>query len=706
MMKGIVEIELGRHRRWRSLIAPLGLCISLSGPVEASPPVGRGMPDVSKMSGIALMDGRTPSGSVVVRCLYGSFARPAVGVEVELEVRASEDAEAQVFRAKTVDRGRAIFEGLEGFSGGSAIARVQLGAHRLVSETLPIQAQTGTAVMLVGSAADAPEGGEVGSMPTHLPNGTAIVGDGADASKGQPPISAHGSTGGVPMPGRPFPLPERPAGTVIVGALDIGLGVPVPGTRVELHIERPGQGVEILEQRANEDGRVVFTEITGPEYPQGTKLTAHAFLVEDEAALVSETFDLPVDQGVAVVLTIGHSNSPAPPASDAGHRPARERVPRLPGPRRDASVAAGYVRVEVVDEAGQALGNQQVEVVRQGMAGGGESVRGVTDAKGIVDIAVDTTPGSLYFAGAVREGAPYRSGLFEIPSDVGAHVNLRVWLPTADRSQFRSVVQFDLEPRENDKLLVRQIYAVMHDGDRAYWPPGGLRIDAPPGAVSLQILPGSTKWLEVSEGASFMELARPLPPGEEVRLSFAYLIDHSGVADIHWQAPFPMVKAMVSLDEELKLTGGTHGPPKPAPAGYEGVQIYEFSPEPYQAGLCAGLADAGHECPPALAAGGTPFDFAVAGLPTTGKSMRNVAVGLAALFLLVTVVGLALHRREDTRVLLMRERDELLQQLRRAGLSETERKELLATLDRIYHQIDALGSGPEPSDSAPTGAQG
>jgi 5-hydroxyisourate hydrolase-like protein (transthyretin family) len=670
-----------------------------------------GMPDLRRMSGIPLVDGRTPAGTIVVRCIHGTIDKPAIGAEVTLEVR-TKDGSEQVFKAEAAEKGRATFDQLGPLAGATAVARVTYASGDVVSQPISIRADAGTAVMLVEGASGSASGASAAPGAVGGPPGAGAHGGGQ-----------HGGAE-VPLPGKPFPLPERPRGTVVVGMLDLGKGAPLEGIEVELHVARPsaanaeeavangteppgegrdesetgtadpedtgepGEGVEVLRGRTNQDGRAVFDGLVPPEYPEGTKVTVHGVLEEGGARQSSETFELP-EQGVAVVLTMGRS------AEAGGARTAM----RIPPPHRDQSVPASHVRVEIVDPSGAPLDGVTVEVVRQQMAGGGESATGVTDEQGLVDVPVVLGPGSFYFVGATYEGAPYRTGFFEVPEDQGVRATVRVWPVTGDRSHLRSVVQFDFQRRENDKVLVSQIFAVMHEGEKAFWPQGGMRIDAPDGAKSLQVLPGSGQWIEAPEDASYVTLSRPLPPGEEVRLSFAYLLEHDGDVELSWQAPFPLMKGLVSIEEGLEFTKGKQGPPKPAPHGNEGIELYEFDPGPHVESTCGVLAKAGHRCPSALASGGTDIELGISGLPRREKALQWVAIGVGGFIVLGTGLLLVMTPRADPRRQLLTRKGVLLEHLRGGALQGPARDELLAELDSIYRRLDVLDAG-EPQRQA------
>src|SRR5690554_58949 len=172
---------------------------------NAGPPPG--MPDPSQMSGIPRADPNIAAGTVTVRCLIGSFANPALGIDVELSIETA-GSEPVTLEGKTVAQGRATFSGLDQYFGSKVVASATIGGQVLRSQEFVLGPQSGVAVMLVAT------GNGAGS------------GSGAGAH-GQAPEQAgdpHGGQGAMPYPGKPFPLEGRPVGTLIVGALDLGRG--------------------------------------------------------------------------------------------------------------------------------------------------------------------------------------------------------------------------------------------------------------------------------------------------------------------------------------------------------------------------------------------------------------------------------------------------------------------------------------------------
>ena len=138
----------------RTLLLTAGLLVAsmagLEGVASAAPPPGPAM-DPSKMSGMPRPDPKLAPGVVTVRCLVGGFDKPAIDVEVTLEVATADGPVTRT--AKTIEQGRATFEGLLPLHGTSFVA---IGAYALPQaapeRSSPGPADMGIALLLVAPA--------------------------------------------------------------------------------------------------------------------------------------------------------------------------------------------------------------------------------------------------------------------------------------------------------------------------------------------------------------------------------------------------------------------------------------------------------------------------------------------------------------------------------------------------------------------------
>ena len=128
------------------------------------------------------------------------------------------------------------------------------------------------------------------------------------------------------------------------------------------------------------EGRATFENLD-TELPEGAAIVVQAVLAEGEAPTSSQSFVLG-ETAYAVILSRGTFGEaqPAPPPEPV--QPQGRLA--LPGPRADKSLAAGQVRVFVIDAHDQPVADQLV-VVHSSEAGGGSGNRsGRTDAQGMV----------------------------------------------------------------------------------------------------------------------------------------------------------------------------------------------------------------------------------------------------------------------------------------------------------------------------------
>lgn len=627
----------------------LALVVLVSSAAVAGPPPAR--PDPKEMSGLGRVDPGLAAGKLSVRCLLGDFDQPAVNTEVTLELTSADGALTEKKTETTDEQGRATFEGLEPFTEGVAVASATLDGEEQRSRALAISAEGGTRTMLVkGAKVAAAQGG-----------------------------SQHGGQGAMPLPGKPFPLPDRDPGTLVVGALDLEKAEPIPGVTVTLHV-RPAGGddeaadLQTLEEVTDEKGRVVFDNLVAPAVPDGAMIRVEAVLYDGQAPKASQEFAMG-DTAQAVVLTHGRApQAAAPPAAQGGPQPGRRPVP---GPRKDPKLPTGTVKVQLWGPSDEPIADTAVTVVKKDMGGADRFFRGTTDERGTALVeGVEGRADSFYLVRVEYGGAPYESNFFEMPERVGAAVDLRVFPTTADRTKVKSAVQYDVISLERDKAQVVQVYEVLIEGDEAFWPPGGeMRIEAAEGGVNVVVLPQATEFLEEIESAPYALLARPLPPGEVAQLSIAYIIDHKGTAEIDWTAPFPLISAGVLVNQGLKLETDTVLERKPSPHG-EGQRG-----EPQELVSFAPRANA-------------EIEFSIAGLPTRPKWPRYTAWGVLALVILIVGVSMATRRRTDLRSSLLERRAALETRLRAPDLPTQERIEIAHALDRVIRKLEAMSPAP------------
>jgi hypothetical protein len=648
-------IHLGRRLAGGlvSLAAWLVLLLAAPAPALAGPP---GMPDPRQMSGIPRPDPQIPAGEVTVRALLGGFDEPALGAKVELELRSADGRVAELRSAEAGNQGRAHFRELGAFAGGQAVARVTLDGETIRSQQIDLLADSGTAVMLVQGA-------------------------------------PKSSTPEISLPGIVFGFDNVKPGGVMVGVFDLGKRTGLPKLPVHLDITTADGQTETRTVESGNEGQAAFQGLE--QLPTGATLQVRAQLDPEGEPYRSMKFQVDPAQGQAVVLARGrmaraggnpHESGGQGGAPTAGKRKA------MPGPRVAPELAVGGVQVLVVDSNDQPLPGHPITIVKKDFSGTEERFELQTNADGMAEqLDLPVVNDALYYVGVVYDGAPYTSAFFGLDQRGGVRVAMRVWQVTSDPAVAQSAVQWELIEAENDHAQVVQIYEVLVTGDEAYWPEEELRIGGIEGAKSMVVLRGAEEWLDHDdEKAPFGTLAHPIPPGEVAALSIGYVIEHDGEIEIDWTPPFQVVESAIVVKESFEVDApGAKRSTRPVPA-QQGLDYERVAYELGQKGT------------------GTQR-VTVTGLRRTDRRFAWVGMGIGAVLSVVLGLGLALRPGGDTRARLIRRRDQLLTALEQRR-SEAERRRVVAALDRIYRQLDALAAletktkvspaAPEPGATA------
>ncbi len=657
-------------RRSFALLIAFLACL-LAAPAVAGPPPG-GRPDPRQMSGIPRVDPQLAAGTITVRVLEGGFDAPTVGAEVTLKLTKGHTVETKT--AKTVAEGRATFAGLDAFIGGTAVASVKFGDETVTSMSITLAPASGSRVMLVKGAAASPQVGGPAPGPGDSP---------------------HGGASDVPLPGAPFPLKDRPAGSLIVGALDLSKKAPIEGIDVILQIRDPEAGEDVApitrKVTTDENGRAKFDGLLPPEVPEKAEITVLASLAEGEPPARSQTFTMPAEGGLAVVLTAGISDTAdgAGAGAGAGEAPAQPGLTPIPPPQMDPSLKAGTVKVLLLDGRDRPVVDHTVTVVRKDVSGQELRFRGTTGKDGIATITeVALNPESFYFVGVVYDHGPYQSGFFQLPDTMGARVPMRVFATTTDRSRIKSAVQYEFRALENDQVQVIQLYELFVDGTEAFWPGEGneLRIEGMPGAKHLQVLPRSEGLLDQpSDSAPYARLIEPIPPGDVEHLSIAYVLEHDGSIDLSWDAPFQLIQGAAVVEPPIVVrdANGKELPRDEAPH----AQTEDGRPL------------AVYQLPVGDAAGGSNHvQLEVTDLASRDRWPQRTALLGAVVLIVLVFVAFLVRPRLGVRDSLVARRDALLGELRSLGPNApaAEREAIVTALDQVYRKLEAL----EPSAPA------
>lgn len=595
-----------------------------------SPSVSAGPPpiDPRQMSGIPRADDKIPGATITVRVLRGSFSDPALDHPVALEVTSADGSKTETLTVNTKNQGRATFSELGPYVGGRAVAKVELDGEALQSAAIDIRGDIGTAVMLVSA-------GPAGGTDTPAPRSPSS-----------------------PMPGQVFEFDKVAAGELMVGAFDLEARKPFIGLPIKLEILSPDGEKTEQTKTSDTDGKVIFDGMDA--LPEGTKLTAEAKLGDDGPVQRSQTFEPLKGKGMGVVLTKGRMPTTPPPGAG---QPQQRR--RLPGPRMIPSMPQGTVRVRVVDGFDRGVPDQPVTVVMRDASQTETTFDGVTDATGVAMISdVDVRSDSFYNVRIAYDQGPYRSGFFQMDKSGGIAVDVRVFETTGDPSAVQAALQYEVHGAENDEAVVYRIYEVIVRGDKAFWPPGGMEIHASEDAKGLTVLPPAEPWLDHEGAAPFATLSRPIPPNEPVHLSIAWMQEHDGDLEIDWEPPFSLIRAGVIVDKEQTLvaTGMTKSDRDPPD---DKVELWE------------------------LPTGGGAVQFTVEELPIRNPVFRYLATVFGILLALIAGAAIALTPRRSAKERLLARRTELLGLLKGAPAG-SRRDRIVAALDRVYRQIDAL----------------
>lgn len=629
---------------WRWLLATL----LLAGLWPVAAQAGPARPDPKQMSGIPRPDPQLPAGEITVRVLDGDFDKPVLGATVELELRSADGRSAELRTAEAGNQGRAYFRDLGPFAGGLALARVQFDGTLVRSQQIEVRPDVGTAVMLV---------------------------------KGAP---SKGPTQEISLPGIVFDFPGADPGSLMVGTFDMSTGKGIAGIDVELLLTAADGTVETKTQKTEARGQTVFAGLG--ELAEGTTAQVRAQIEPEGEPYRSASFTPVTDRGQAIVLAKGriapaggspHGGAGAPNQGQGQGQagPHAQRQP-MPGPRVSPQLPLGSVQVLVVDGNDKPVAGHEIAIVKKDFAGTEQRFSVTTSNEGIA--RVDDLPvvnDALYYVGVVYEGGPYTSAFFGLDKRGGVTVAMRVWPTTSDPAVAQSAVQFEIIEGENDAAQVIQVYEVLVQGDKAYWPgKEPLRIEGLPGAKGMVVLRGAEQWLEHEEKAPYATLAHPIEPGGVAALSIGYIVDgHGGQLDIEWVPPFRLLDSAVVLSEDLELEAAGATPSERDFGSRPGL---DYTPVAFQLGQT----------------GTGPVKLSIRGLRQTEKLYANIAIAIGGVMLLVVAVGLATRPKGTPLQRLQARRASLLEALEHTK-SDAQRRRLVTALDRVYRKIEVLSPG-------------
>jgi hypothetical protein len=359
----------------------------------------------------------------------------------------------------------------------------------------------------------------------------------------------------------------------------------------------------------------------------------------------------------------------------------------------------GVVTVRVVREAiGNNISGQQVQLTVSG-----RTRTATTDEQGRAEFT-NLPRGEEARTSATVDGEELVSQPFRVPTSGGLRVILVAGIArAAERKKLaeaeaaaeppvKGVVVFGGDTRvlmqfREDSLEIYYILEILNTARARVDIGDPLIIDFPPGAQGATALEGSSPSAEVS--ATRVVIKGPFASG-------------STLVQVAYRMPYDTPNLTIEQTWPAALQQVTVGVEKVNNLSISSPQFTSAQDVTAEAGSVFVLGRG-----PALPAGGTTT-VTLSNLPVHGSVPRYVALGLAGLLGGVGVWLSVAKRKghDEARQTLVKRRDTLLSQLeqleskRRAGSVDpnnysTRRQRIYAELERIYGELDEVGSGPE-----------
>lgn len=267
----------------------------------------------------------------------------------------------------------------------------------------------------------------------------------------------------------------------------------------------------------------------------------------------------------------------APPSGElpAGHPPVGDDphagVAGAPGlPRRapseaapDRSVPVGQIRVRVVDAREAPVAGAEVQVGTMSQESGRTTLAGRSDASGVAVFDKLMTGDRLaYRVNVLHDGAKFSSMPFRLPSDQGYAVVIRRLDTTHDDREIVQYVGATSIELKDERLKVVQQARVFNVGQKTYvFPPEGLLVPLPPGAMAFQAEEVMTDQKLSHEAGQGFRIRGSLPPGE-VTLTWGFDLPRSGSsAELSFPLPWPTFAYRVLADAADGLSLAADGMP-------------------------------------------------------------------------------------------------------------------------------------------------
>lgn len=378
------------------------------------------------------------------------------------------------------------------------------------------------------------------------------------------------------------------------------------------------------------------------------------------------------------------------PAGASG-QPDPRQMSGIPLP--DAELADGTVSVRVI--RGQLSNNVPGQSVE--LRHGDVVERAVTDAAGRATF-VTLNPGQQVQAATELDGVRIESRPFAAPGRGG----VRLMLVGADPEQpaepappglvtfgGESFIQVEIV---EESVEVYYVFEVRNPAQVAVEPHAPVRIELPPGAQGVTVLPGSSPRTAADGGV--IELSGPFEPGM-TPLRVAYILPYGGprlaieqALPIDWEDVLLSVEKLGAVDYvSRQITRRVE-----VPSETRGDKDYLLGSGP-------------------RVAAGTPFGLELEGLPHHSRAPGNIALAVALLILGIGGWGAAAapaaagidrdrERLEARREALFLELVKVERQHRSGKIGPTRHKsrraELFRALERVYQRLEAVAA-PAPA---------
>jgi hypothetical protein len=508
--------------------------------------------------------------------------------------------------------------------------------------------------------------------------------------------------------GRPLPVADLPAGTVVVRVARQTPANAAAGLDVTATTRAPSGDARTTMAKTGADGRAQFQNLhAGHEF--------EAVVTVDGERLQSQPFTIPPQGGVRIMLIgglpRGGAARPQPGAGQGqggqgqgGQGQGTFRMGAVAGKVSPApELPKGTLVLEVRKADGQPLVNQPVRLGEIALVqGDGTASRQVKVHPGVTDSAgnarfddLPTGEAAGYAAVTEHEGLRLSTEPFRMPADTGMRGQILALRRTSDPSVLKLDPQSKLIVQLREEALAVMVGLFFRNTSQEIFDPGenGLLVPFPEGAVNAQEIEGGEP-LEVVPGKGVI-IKSAIPPDSAAShmttARFGYILPSSGEETMDVSQPFPVV-----LPSPFVLV----------PAG-SGLQIEAAGLKPLPDEVDGeGDKTLAFTAPP-VAAGGA-LTLTVSGMPTRRRTGRNVAAALSLLLIAGAVAGSRSRGRGrdgkaagDERERLIARREQLFAELvdlereRRAsgqtnGRLGDRRKDLITKLEAVYRDLAAM----------------